>query len=65
MILLSQVGLTDCGDAFCPVQVPRCRLTENTVMLNGPLCHNKNSEVNMEVVGDEDIGAEDVQLDYK
>ena len=65
MILLSQVGLIDCGDACCPVQVPCSRLTENTVVLNGPFCHNENSEMNMKVVGDEDIGAEDVQLDYK
>ena len=62
MILLSQVGLTDCGDACYPVQVPRFCLTENTVVLNGPFCHNESSEV---MVGDEYIGAKDVQLDYK
>ena len=65
VIILFSQGPTDCGDACFLVQVPNSCLTDNTVMQSALLYNAENSEGDMRLVDDEDIGVEDVQLDCK
>ena len=70
-VMLSEyVGLTDCGDACCPVQVPHFCLTvtstaADTAFPDSQSYHSCSSEGRTRLLGAEDGTAEYVRSDCK